>query len=223
VPLTQAQRAFVQDASDALRDPLTICRGHLELLDGDSEGQRRTIGLVLDELDRMARMVNQLQLLAEAEQPDFVQPEPLDLELFTHEVLAQAGTLAPRRWTLDQAAEGFVQADRLRLTEAVMSLAHNAVQHTLEDETVAIGTSLSDAGVRVWVRDTGTGIPASDLKVIFERVARGKGAHLRYRGSGLGLAIVKAIAEAHGGMVELESQLGGGSQFTIVIPRDQRA
>jgi signal transduction histidine kinase len=195
----------------------------LELLDGDSEEQQRTIGLVLDELDRMGRMVANLQLLAETEQPDFLQTEPLDLELFAHEVLAQAASLAPRRWTLDEAAEGTVQADRLRLTEAVMNLAHNAVQHTLENEAVAIGTSLSDAEVRLWVRDTGTGIEASDLRVIFERVTRGKGAHLRYRGSGLGLAIVKAIAEAHGGMVELESQLDGGSQFTIVIPRDQPA
>jgi two-component system OmpR family sensor kinase len=223
VPLTRTQRAFVQDASDALRDPLTICRGHLELLDGDTEDQQRTIGLVLDELDRMGRMVTNLQLLAETERPDFLQPEPLDLQLFTHEVLAKAAALAPRRWTLDHAAEGTIQADRLRLTEAVTNLAHNAVEHTVEDEIVAIGTSLSDAEVRLWVRDTGTGIDASDLSVIFERVTRGKGAHLRYRGSGLGLAIVKAVAEAHRGMIELKSQLGDGSQFTIVIPRDQRA
>jgi signal transduction histidine kinase len=223
VPLTSAQRAFIQDASDALRDPLTICRGHLELLDGDPEGQRRTIGLVLDELDRMGRMVNQLQLLAEAEQPDFVQPESIDVALFAHEVLAQAGALAPRRWTLDQAAEGIVQADRLRLTEAVMELAHNAVEHTLEADIVAIGTSLSDDEFRLWVRDTGPGIAASDQGHIFERTTRGPDAHLRYRGGGLGLAIVKALAEAHGGIVELESQSGEGSQFTIVLPRHQRA
>jgi two-component system OmpR family sensor kinase len=223
VPLTSAQRAFVQDASHALRDPITICRGHLELLDSDPETQRRTIRLVLDELDRMARMVNQLQLLAEAEQPDFVQPESMDLELFTHEVLAQAGTLAPRRWTLDQAAEGIVQVDRLRLTEAVMNLADNAALHTLEADVVAIGSSLNEDEFRVWVRDTGRGIAAVDQAHIFERVTRGPGAHLRYRGGGLGLTIVKAIAEAHGGMVELESQPSEGSQFTIVLPRHPRA
>lgn len=219
MPLTRAQRAFVQEASDALRDPLTICRGHLELLDEDPETQQRTICLVLDELDRMGKMVSNLELLGEAEQPGFVQLEPIDLELFAHEVLAQAGALAPRRWTLDHAAEGTVHADRLRLTEAVMNLADNAVQHTQEAETIAIGTSLSDDEARVWVRDTGIGIAASDQRRIFDRVRRGPEARLRYRGGGLGLAIVKAIAEAHGGSIELASQLGEGSTFTLVLPR----
>ena len=72
--------------------------------------------------------------------------------------------------------------------------------------------------VRVWVRDTGTGIPVADQATIFDRFTRGAGAHRRYRGGGLGLAIVKAIAEAHGGHVELDSRLGEGSTFTIVVP-----
>jgi signal transduction histidine kinase len=92
------------------------------------------------------------------------------------------------------------------------------VQHTLETETVAIGTSMDDEEVRLWVRDTGTGITVSDQPRIFERFKRGTGAHLRYRGGGLGLAIVKAIAEAHEGRIELESRLGEGSTFTIVLP-----
>src|SRR5918999_1606034 len=75
----RGQREFVQDASHELRDPLTICRGHLELLGDDPEERKQTVGLVIDELDRMSRMVDDLQLLAEAEQPDFVQREPLDL------------------------------------------------------------------------------------------------------------------------------------------------
>jgi signal transduction histidine kinase len=100
-----------------------------------------------------------------------------------------------------------------------MNLAHNAVQHTLPDETVAIGTSLSEEELRLWVRDTGTGISVSDQARIFNRFTRGTGAHLRYRGGGLGLAIVKAIAEAHGGRVDLESRLGEGSTFTIILPR----
>jgi two-component system, OmpR family, sensor kinase len=215
----RSQREFVRDASHELRDPLTICHGHLELLGEDPEDQRRTIGLVMDELERMARIVNELQLLAEAEQPDFLQREWMDVGLFAHELTAKAGALAPRDWRLDRAAEGMMFADRQRLTEAVMNLAHNAVQHTLADDTVAIGTSLSDSEVRIWVRDTGTGISVSDQALIFERFRRGSGAHLRYRGGGLGLAIVKAIAETHGGRVELESRLGEGSTFTIVLPR----
>jgi two-component system, OmpR family, sensor kinase len=215
-----SQRKFVQDASHELRDPLTICRGHLELLGEDPEDQQRTIALVLDELDRMGRIVDDLQLLAETEQPDFLRVEWMELELVGHELLAKAGALASRRWTLDEAGEGLFFADRQRLTEAVMNLAHNAVQHTLEDDTIAIGTTMSEEDVRLWVRDTGAGVAVSDQQRIFERFTRGTGAHLRYRGGGLGLAIVKAIAEAHGGSVELQTRLGEGSKFTIVLPRE---
>jgi two-component system, OmpR family, sensor kinase len=215
----RGHREFVQDASHELRDPLTICRGHLELLGDDPDEQRQTIGLVIDELDRMGRMVDDLQLLAEAEQPDFVQLESLDLTVFAHELLAKAGALGSRRWTLDHAATGTVLADRHRLTEAVMNLAHNAVQHTHPDDTVAIGTELTHHECLIWVRDTGAGIPLSEQHRIFDRFSRGREASRRYRGGGLGLANVKAIAEAHGGRVELQSRLGEGSTFTIIIPR----
>jgi two-component system OmpR family sensor kinase len=110
-------------------------------------------------------------------------------------------------------------ADRHRLTEAVMNLAHNAVKHTDEPDTVGIGTSVHDGEVHISVRDTGTGISAADQEVIFERFTRGAEAHQRYPGGGLGLAIVKAIAEAHGGRVDLMSRLGEGSTFTVVVPR----
>jgi two-component system, OmpR family, sensor kinase len=215
----RGQREFVQDASHELRDPLTICRGHLELLGDDPVEQRHTIGLVIDELDRMSRMVDDLQLLAEAEQPDFVQREPLDLALIAHELVAKASALGPRRWTLDHAAGGTVLADRHRLTEAVMNLAHNALQHTKSDDTIAIGTALTHDEALIWVRDTGTGVPLSEQERIFDRFTRGREASRRYRGGGLGLANVKAIAEAHDGRVELESRLNEGSTFTIIIPR----
>jgi two-component system OmpR family sensor kinase len=216
----QSQRAFVQDASHELRDPLTICRGHLELLGDDPDERRRTVALVVNELDRMARMVDDLQILAETEQPDFLQPQPVDLEPFTHELIEKASALGSRKWVLDRAGEGPVFADRDRLTEAVMNLAHNAVQHTLPEQTIAIGSSLSDGEARIWVRDTGSGVPVSDHTRIFERFTRGRDAHRRYRGGGLGLAIVRAVAEAHGGRVQLASRLGEGSTFTMVIPRD---
>jgi two-component system OmpR family sensor kinase len=79
---------------------------------------------------------------------------------------------------------------------------------------------MDEEEVRLWVRDTGAGIAVGDQERIFERFTRGAGAHLRYRGGGLGLAIVKAIAEAHGGRVELMSRLGEGSKFTMVLPRE---
>ena len=215
----RSQREFVANASHELRDPITICSGHLELISEDPEERAKTIALVMDELDRMGRIVDDLQLLADAAQPDFLQPEMVDLSTFSHELIGKASALAPRRWSLDDSADGTLFADRHRLTEAVMNLAHNAVQHTLKDDTIAIGTSMEeDNEVRLWVRDTGSGISVADQSRIFGRFTRGRGAHRRYRGSGLGLAIVKAIAEAHGGRVELESSVGEGSKFTIVLP-----
>jgi signal transduction histidine kinase len=216
----QSQRAFVQDASHELRAPLTICRGHLELLGDDPEERRESLVLVIDELDRMARMVDDLQLLAETEQPDFLRPERIEIEPFANALRAKAGALATRRWMVDASDAGVVVADRHRLTEALMNLAHNAVQHTLPDDTIAIGISLTRGECRLWVRDTGAGISSSDQARVFDRFTRGRDAPRRYRGGGLGLAIVKAIAAAHDGRVELDSRLGEGSTFTIVIPRD---
>ena len=215
----RSQREFVQDTSHELRDPLTICRVHLEMLDDDPDEQRRTIALVIDELDRMARIVDDLQVLAEADQPDFLRTEWIDIELFAHELTAKASALASRDWRLDESGAGMFYGDRHRLTEAVMNLAHNAVPHTRPDDTIAIGTALSEDECRIWVRDTGSGISVSEQGRIFNRFTRGTAAHRRYRGGGLGLALVKAIAETHGGRVELESRLGQGSTFTIIIPR----
>ena len=215
--LAPGEREFSRAASNALRDPITTCRGQLELLSDDPEEQRSTIALVLAELDRMGRIVDDLELLADAERDDFLRPESIGLELFAHELIEQAAELAPRTWTIDHAADGAVVADRRLLTDAVMSLARNAVQHTESGDTIAIGTSLVSDEARVWVRDTGGGVAADDRRRIFDRFARGRGAHRRYRGGGLGLTTVRAITEAHGGRVELESRLGEGAAFTIVL------
>jgi signal transduction histidine kinase len=218
----QSQREFVQDANHELRDPLTIVRGHLQLLEDDPDERRRTIQLVTDELDRMGTIVDDLKLLAEADQPGFLRLEWIDLEVFTQELHAKASALASRQWAVDDAGGGTFFADRHRLTQAAMNLAHNAVHHTDESDTIAIASAVRDGAVRLTVRDTGVGISVSDQAAIFDRFTRGTGAHLRYGGSGLGLAIVKAIADAHGGRVELESRLGEGSTFAIVVPRDVR-
>jgi two-component system OmpR family sensor kinase len=216
----QSQREFVRDTNHELRDPLTIVRGQVQLMGDDPEERRRAAKLVLDELDRMSRIVDDLKLLADVEQPGFLRSEWTDVGAFTHELVSKGTALAPREWVVDDVADGAFFADRQRLTQAVMNLVHNAVHHTAESDTIAIGTSVNDREVRVSVRDTGTGISVSDQATIFDRFARGSDAHLRYSGSGLGLAIVKAIAEAHGGRVELKSRLGEGSTFTIVVPRE---
>ena len=176
-----SQRSFVSDASHELRTPITIVRGHLELLGDDPDERRDTIALVTDEL------------------------------------LDKAVGLGPRRWELEARAEARLVGDRQRLTQAVMGLAQNAVQHTAEDGRVWLGSAVDGEEARLWVRDTGPGVSHSDHARIFERFARASASRRRSEGAGLGLAIVRAIAEAHGGRVELVSRRGAGATFTVVI------
>ena len=213
-----SQRNFINDAGHELRTPITIIRGHLELLGDDPEEQRETIALVMDELDRMNRLVNDLLLLAKAERPDFLNLETVEIGALTEELFAKTTALGKRNWQLEYKASGAIVADRQRLTQAMMNLAQNAVEHTLENDAITLGSLLANDEVHFWVKDTGEGIAAKDIERIFERFARANNTRRRSEGYGLGLAIVKAIAEAHGGKVELESQLGKGAIFTLIIP-----
>lgn len=213
-----SQRNFINDASHELRTPITIIRGHLELMGDDLEEQQETLALVFDEIDRMSRFVNDLTLLAKAERPDFLCLETVEVELLTEELFAKAKALADRNWHLDAQGRGTLIGDRQRITEAIMNLAQNATQFTKVGDCIAIGSSVVDGKARFWVRDMGVGIAASDQERIFERFARAANSYRRSEGAGLGLSIVQAIATAHGGIVQLYSQLGVGSTFTIVVP-----
>jgi two-component system, OmpR family, sensor kinase len=215
----QSQIDFVRAAGHELRTPLTVATGHLELLGDDEDERRDVVPLVLDELSRMGRMVDDLQSLVEATGPDFLQPETLDAEVFVHELVAKASALGDRTWRVDQASTGTFAADKHRLTEAVLNLADNAVKHTGAGDVIGVGVALTAEEARVWVRDTGAGVADNEAARIFERFVRGRGAVKRYRGSGLGLAIVQSIAEAHGGRVMLSSEPGHGARFTIEMPR----
>jgi signal transduction histidine kinase len=212
------QRNFINDAGHELRTPITIIRGHLEVMEDISEEQKETVELVLDELDRMNRLVEDLILLAKAERPDFLQTETIDVSILTEELFTKARALGERNWCLDNVSRGKIVADRQRLTQAIMNLAHNAVQHTVTDNMIAISSNLSKDKVEFWVRDTGVGIASGDQKRIFERFARAANARRRSEGAGLGLSIVKAIAEAHGGYIHLQSHMGIGSTFIMVLP-----
>ena len=213
------QRNFVDDASHELRTPITIIRGHLELLGDDPAERDETIAIVTDELDRMSRMVDDLLVLARAERPDFLQPAAVDVEPLTRDLLAKASTLAHRDWQLEQVGRGRIIADEQRLTQAVMQLAQNATQHTHEGDVVILGSAVESAEARLWVTDRGPGIPLEHQDRVFQRFARG-GRTRSSEGAGLGLSIVRAIAEAHGGRVELRSASGAGATFTLVVPVD---
>jgi len=214
------QRRLVDDAGHELRTPITIVRGHLELLGEDPDERRETIALVIDELDRMSRIVDDLLVLAQAEQPDFLALDTVDVATLTAELAAKSEALAERQWSVESAGRGIIVADRQRLTQAVMQLAHNAARHTRNGDVIALGSSVDNGQARLWVRDSGRGIPLKDQDRIFDRFARGSD-RSRAHGAGLGLAIVKAIVEAHHGRVELVSRPGAGATFTLVIPTDQ--
>jgi signal transduction histidine kinase len=217
----KTQRRFIDDAGHELRTPITIIQGQLEVLEDDPEERAKTLEIVMDELDRMSRFVNDLLLLARAERPDFLNLETIDVEMISRELLAKASSLAPRAWSMEGVGKGRVVMDRQRVTQAVMQLAHNAAQHTEEGSEIALGSAVVDGEARFWVKDSGPGIPARDQADIFDRFRRGSRGRKTSEGAGLGLSIVKAIAEAHHGRVELESRPGAGATFAVVIPVDQ--
>ena len=215
------QRSFIRDVSHELRTPIAIVRGHLELM---AEGaipedeQAETLDLLDGELQRMTRFVDELLLLAKAERPDFLHPETVSLDELVEELRAKASALGDRDWQVERSVRRTIVADRQRLTQAVMSLAHNAVANTEEGTPVRLGAAVEGPWARVWVRDEGAGIPDDEQELVFEPLRRGSGSRGRYEGSGLGLALVKAIAEAHGGRVELRSSEGHGTEVELVMP-----
>ena len=184
----------------------------------DPEEQHETLEIVTDELDRMGRLVNDMILLAKSEQLDFLQLETIEVGSFTEELFAKASALAKRNWQLQIDGSGEMIGDRQRLTGAIFNLITNAIQHTQDGDEIELGMIYTSKIVRFWVRDTGEGIPPADQARIFERFARTANRYRSSDGSGLGLAIVRAITEAHGGRVELISQLDIGSTFTLVLP-----
>jgi two-component system, OmpR family, sensor kinase len=220
-----SQREVIRDVSHELRTPITIVRGHLELLADeealDPEERRETFELVTDEIDRMARFVTELVLLARAERPDFLRLETVELDALLRDLLAKAGRMGDRDWRLDGTSRRLIVADPQRLTQAVVSLVDNAVKHTEEGDEIAIGAAVDGFEARLWVRDRGPGIEVEDQRMIFERFRRGRDSRRRYEGTGLGLAIVEAIAEAHHGRLELDSRPGMGTRIDIVVPVDQ--
>ena len=212
------QQDFVNDAGHELRTPITIIRGHLEILEDDPVARRQTLDLVTDELDRMARMVDDLLTLAKADRPDFLRPGPVDLEPFTDELYDKARALAARDWRLEHLGVGDVVFDRQRVTQAVMQLAQNATQHTADGDTIWLGSRVVGGEVHLWVRDTGPGVSPGERAAVFDRFHRGSTSREYASGAGLGLSIVRAIAEAHGGRVRLVDPAAGGAEFRLELP-----
>lgn len=214
------QRQFLDDASHELRSPLTVIRGHIELIELDETPQQRaeTVSLVTDEIDRMNAIVADLSLLAKAERPDFLHVEVIDVQALVEDIYRKATALAQRDWHVQRPPASMVQADRHRLTQAMLQLAENAVKFTDDGAGIEVGASVYGAQVVLWVQDSGPGVSEADAEIIFERFRRGTGpASSRHQGTGLGLSIVSAIAEAHGGSVRL-APTEAGARFELTIP-----
>jgi signal transduction histidine kinase len=213
-----AQQAFLSDVGHELRTPITIVRGHLELLGDDPAERRETVALVVDELDRMSRMVNDLLMLARAERPDFLRLAQVDVGAMMVDVYAKATALGARDWQLGTVDAVRVRADRQRLEQALMQLVQNAVQFTAEGDRIGLSARTGDGQLQLAVHDTGIGIDPADREQIFERFGRAEPGRARAEGAGLGLAIVAAIAGAHRGRVDVAGAPGAGATFSLVIP-----
>jgi len=222
----RSQREFIADASHELRTPLTVMRGQLEVLAAQRNPPeaevRRVETLVQAEIARMSRLVEDLLLLAKAEQADFLRLEPIELRSFTAHLWEGVALTAERRFELGPVPEGMLVADPDRLTQALRNLLRNAIEHTAEG-TGLVRLVVESAGqdkVRFTVIDDGPGIPADEREQVFERFHRTDAARDRSAGGvGLGLAIVRAIAEAHGGQVLVtESPLDRGTRIELLLP-----
>jgi two-component system, OmpR family, sensor kinase len=219
------QREFVADASHELRTPLTSILANLELLEGELAGEQQEMAAsALRSSRRMRRLVADLLLLARADAGREATMAPVDLAAIAREAAAEAGALsadhpisldAPERVTVTGVAD-----DLHRLAG---NLVENALIHTPSGTPVTVSVRHEGPSAMLEVADRGPGVPPDMRERIFERFARAGGDGERRRGSGLGLAIVRAVADAHGGHVELLDAQGGGARFVVTLPATSEA
>lgn len=222
-----AQKQFIADSSHELRTPLTVIRGNLDLLKRDDRADNHTECLTAIEQEslRMSKIVDDLMLLAQLDAAQTPQPRPVALDEVVMQVYNQTRVLATdRQVTLGHVDAVQVQANHDRLVQMVLNLVDNAIKYTPAGGAITLECYAPDQSRRTGmaalsVRDTGIGIAAEDIPHIFDRFYRVEKAHSRaHGGTGLGLAIVKSIAEAYGGRITVESVVGQGSTFTVLLP-----
>jgi len=213
------ERRFLSEMSHELRTPITICRGNVEVLEPtpsrDEVAETREI--LLSELDRMSRLVEDMTTLARAENPGFVRRQNVDVDRFLADVTSSAKVLLNGRLQVERkpTSDRVVSADPQRLTQALLNLLQNAAVHGPAAGPVVLGLEREEDTWRFDVRDGGIDLSAEERQRVFEPFARGRTAAA---GSGLGLAIVRGIAEAHGGSAGVDSQPGRGATFWIRVP-----
>jgi heavy metal sensor kinase len=221
----ERERTFVDDASHELRTPLTLHKTELELAlrYGTSPAElRAAIASAIEEADRLAQLAEDLLVVARSEKGRLpLKAERVELERLLEDVatrfdsrLAESG----RSLRVDPPAAGLeVEADRLRLEQALTNLVDNALRHGAGE--VHLSARAREGGVELHVADTGPGFPPEFIERAFDRFSRADGGRAR-GGSGLGLAIVDAIARAHLGSAHAANRSGGGADVWITVPRD---
>jgi two-component system, OmpR family, sensor kinase len=226
----RARRQLLADVSHELMTPLTAIRGYVETLSMadqsfDAPTRQRYLGIALDETHRLEAIVGDLLDLARLEGGGGdlrVETVPIQ-PLFDRVAARHEQELRRRGVTLQQQIDddaGTVPADAGRLEQALQNLAANALRHTPDGGRISLTASASPESIVLTVRDSGTGIDAQHLPLIFDRFYKADAARKAAGGSGLGLSIVKAIVERHGGTVSARND--HGAVFELVLPRGQR-
>jgi heavy metal sensor kinase len=222
--LFQTQQRLVADVSHDLRTPLTTIQGNVDLLRrgaaDDPTMRAEALRAIGDEAARMRRMVNDLLLLAQADAGLKLQRQPVELDTLLLEVYRQAQVMAADKVAVRLGAEdqALVLGESDRLRQLLLNLIDNALKYTPAGGQVTLTLRRQAGWVQVGIEDTGIGIGPEDLPHIFERHYRADRSRSRSGGHGLGLAIAQWIAQAHGGRIEVTSEVGKGSTFTVWLP-----
>ena len=220
----QRLRRFLADASHELQTPLTSVRGYAELFRRGAAERPADLATAMSRIEseatRMSGLVDDMMLLARLDQGRPMERGPVDLSAVARDLVADARAIEPERpLALEPAGPVVVSGDEMRLRQVVANLLANARVHTAPGTPVTVRTAIDGPDAVLEVRDRGPGIDAENLERIFERFFRADPSRARASGgNGLGLSIVAAIAEAHGGRVEVDSAPGQGATFRLVLP-----
>ena len=217
-------RRFIADAAHELRTPLTSLRGYAELYRQGALRDPASLDNAMRRIEgegaRMARLVEDMLLLARLDQQRGLERKDVDLVGIVREAVSDFRVVAPDHPLTDELVEtATVNGDRIRLRQIVDNLLTNARTHTPPSTPVLIAVARRGEWAELSVRDEGPGITEEDQARVFERFWRADPARVRRTGgSGLGLAIVASLVQAHGGTVDLQSEPGHGATFMVRLP-----
>jgi signal transduction histidine kinase len=217
----QTQQRLLADVSHELRTPLTAIRGNVDLMRRMGGADPESLAIIQEEVERMTRLVDDLLLLARADAGGLpLERKSVELDTIFLEVYRQVSLLEKSvEVSIEDVDQACVLGDADRLKQLLLNLVDNAVKYTPPGGHVTLSLSKVNGWASIHIADTGVGIPPEDLPYIFDRFYRVDKARNRGQGgSGLGLSIAKWIAKVHGGDIEVISQVGQGTTFTVILP-----